>query len=182
VRADAVRNRQRVLDAAQTAFAEEGLAVPIDEIARRAGVGAGTVYRHFPTKVALYEAILLDHVERLTADATSRSLSPDAGDALFDFLTAMVERGSGNRALAEALAGAGVDVHAKLASTTRSLYDRLDDLLTAGQRNGAVRADVTPTEVRALLHAIHLAAERERGGPELAARLLAIMRDGLQAR
>jgi AcrR family transcriptional regulator len=182
VRADAVRNRQRVLDAAQAAFANEGLAVPIDEIARRAGVGAGTVYRHFPTKEALYEAILLDHVERLAAEAMSQSLSPDPGRALFDFLAVMIERGGGNRALAEALVGAGVDVHAKLASATRSLYARLDDLLAVGQRHGAVRADVTPAELHALLHAVHLAAEREGGGSERALRLLTLVRDGLQTR
>jgi AcrR family transcriptional regulator len=182
MRADAVRNRQRVLDAAQTAFAEEGLAVPIDEIARRAGVGAGTVYRHFPTKEALYEAILLNHVERLTADAVSRSRSPDPGQAFFDFLAAMVERGSGNRALAEALAGAGVDVHARLSSATRTLYKRLDDLLVAAQRDGAVNTDVSATDLRTLLHAIHLAVERQDGGPEHAARLLTLLRNGLQAR
>jgi len=73
-------------------------------IARRAGVGAGTVYRHFPTKEALYEAILLDHVERLTAEATLRPQSPEQpGEAFFDFLSGMVQKGGGNRALAEAV-------------------------------------------------------------------------------
>src|SRR6266545_3604820 len=70
-RADAVRNRQRVLEAAKEAFAAEGLAVPLDEIARRAGVGAGTVYRHFPTKEALFEAVILDRVRKLVDYAES---------------------------------------------------------------------------------------------------------------
>ena len=62
MRADARRNRARVLEAARAVFAEEGLAVPLDEIAARAGVGAGTVYRHFPTKEALFEAVVTDRI------------------------------------------------------------------------------------------------------------------------
>ncbi|MFC7761813.1 TetR/AcrR family transcriptional regulator [Catellatospora bangladeshensis] len=69
LRADARRNRAKVLQVAYEVFAAEGLGVPIDEIARRAGVGAGTVYRHFPTKEALYRAIVVDRVEHLVATA-----------------------------------------------------------------------------------------------------------------
>jgi hypothetical protein len=94
----------------------------------------------------------------------------------------MIERGSGNRALAEALAGAGVDVHARLFSATRTLYRRLDDLLAAAQRDGAVNSDISAADLRTLLHAIHLAVEREDGRPEHAARLLALLRNGLRAR
>ena len=64
MRADAARNRARVLEVAYETFAAEGLSVPIDEIARRAGVGAGTVYRHFPTKEALFPAVIDDRVRR----------------------------------------------------------------------------------------------------------------------
>lgn len=69
LRADARRNRERVLAAAQEAFAAEGISVPLDEIARRAGVGAGTVYRHFPTKEALFAAAIVDRVDRMTGRA-----------------------------------------------------------------------------------------------------------------
>src|SRR3954447_4416845 len=80
-RADARRNRQRVLEAAESAFAGEGISVPIDEIARRAGVGAGTVYRHFPTKDALLHAILAIRVERMTEEAHAAARAPDPGAA-----------------------------------------------------------------------------------------------------
>src|SRR5260370_4133101 len=81
MRADARRNRARVLEVAQAVFATEGLAVPIDEIARRAGVGAGTVYRHFPTKEALFEAIVISRVERLTEEGGSLASAEDPGPA-----------------------------------------------------------------------------------------------------
>ncbi len=68
LRADAVRNRARVLEVAYETFAAEGLSVPIDEIARRAGVGAGTVYRHFPTKEALFQAVIEDRMQHLVDD------------------------------------------------------------------------------------------------------------------
>ena len=87
LRADARRNRARVLDVAREVFAAEGLTVPIDEIARRAGLGIGTVYRHFPTKEALFEAIVLDRIERLTALAESAP-GADPGEAFFDFAIA----------------------------------------------------------------------------------------------
>ena len=70
MRADARRNRELILAAADAAFADEGLAVPVDEIARRAGVGAGTLYRHFPTKEALFEAVLVAHMDALAATGT----------------------------------------------------------------------------------------------------------------
>jgi AcrR family transcriptional regulator len=73
LRADARRNRARVLEAAQEAFTAEGLSVPLDEIARRAGVGAGTVYRHFPTKEALFEAVVVHRIQGLTEDALTRA-------------------------------------------------------------------------------------------------------------
>jgi AcrR family transcriptional regulator len=83
MRSDARRNRERVLAAAIEAFAAEGLAVSVHEIARRAGVGTGTVSRHFPTKQALYEAIVLERVGQLVAHARSLSESLDAGEAFF---------------------------------------------------------------------------------------------------
>jgi AcrR family transcriptional regulator len=179
LRADARRNRERVLDAARVAFAEEGLAVPIDEIARRAGVGAGTVYRHFPTKEALFEAVLMAHVERLIEEARSLAGAADPGAAFAGFLDRMIKHGAGNRALADALTGVGIDVHRSLSGATRDLHTALGELLTGAQAAGAIRADLTPAELRSLLHLIHLAAEREGGGPDSAARLLTIIYEGM---
>src|SRR5436189_3893468 len=90
LRADAARNRARVLKVAYQTFAAEGLAVPIDEIARRAGVGAGTVYRHFPTKEELYRAVIEDRLSRIVDDGRALLASQDPGQALFGFLRSMV--------------------------------------------------------------------------------------------
>src|SRR5580693_8328714 len=86
LRADAARNREKVLRAARDAFAESGYGVPLDEIAVRAGVGPGTVYRHFPTKEALFEAVVAARLQDLVADARGRADSGDPGSAFFGFL------------------------------------------------------------------------------------------------
>src|SRR3954447_18775801 len=105
LRADAARNRARVLEVAYQTFAADGLAVPIDDIARRAGVGAGTVYRHFPTKEALFEAVILDRLTRMARYAQSLTTAEDPGAAFFEFLHRLVTGASGSRDLADALAG-----------------------------------------------------------------------------
>lgn len=86
VRADAARNRARVLEVAYQTFAADGLSVPVDEIARRAGVGAGTVYRHFPTKEALFQAVIADRMHRIIDKGHALLKSKHPGDALFAFL------------------------------------------------------------------------------------------------
>jgi AcrR family transcriptional regulator len=85
-RSDSLRNRVRILEAAEEVFGSEGLSVPIDDIAERAGVGVGTIYRHFPTKETLFEAIVLRHFERLVDEARRRGAAEDAAGALFGFL------------------------------------------------------------------------------------------------
>jgi AcrR family transcriptional regulator len=112
-RADALRNHAQVLRVAADAFATEGLSVPVPvpvpvpEIARRAGVGTGTVSRHFPTKEALFAAVLLDRMEHLVAQADAIAETEDAGTAFFTFFVAVIREGAAHRGLAEALAGAG---------------------------------------------------------------------------
>lgn len=92
MRADAARNRARVLEVAYETFAAEGLSVPIDEIARRAGVGAGTIYRHFPTKEELFRAVVQDHIRRLI-EGYALLESDGPAEALFGFLRSMVRWG-----------------------------------------------------------------------------------------
>ena len=176
MRADAVRNRERVLAAARDEFAAHGLGVPIDDIARAAGVGAGTVYRHFPTKEALYEAILLQRVEALASEATSLASLDRPGDAFFGFLASFANEGNDNRALAEALASGGVDVATSLAAASRSLEHALAELLARAQAAGAVRADVSSADLLGLLAGVHAAAERG-GNPAL---MLAVIGNGLR--
>ena len=80
-----------MLEAAEEVFASEGLAVPIDEVARRAGVGVGTVYRHFPTKEALFEAIVVARLEALVERAEELCTSDDPGAAMFTFISELVD-------------------------------------------------------------------------------------------
>ncbi|MGC4746083.1 TetR/AcrR family transcriptional regulator [Micromonospora sp. DT201] len=175
-----MRNRAKVLQAAIDAFATDGLSVPIHEIARRAGVGTGTVSRHFPTKESLYEAIVQSVAKRLIVRAEALRATRDPGAALFDFLASMAEEGANNRALADALAGTGFDIAAAAAKGDHDLHSVLADLLTAAQRAGVVRPDVDAADLKAFLVGC---AVRERDGtaPTARDRMLAIIRDGLSA-
>src|SRR6476620_4963253 len=91
LRADAARNREKVLRAARDAFAESGYGVPLDEIAARAGVGPGTVYRHFPAKEALFQAVVTARIEDLIDNARARTDADDPGGAFFGFLARIAE-------------------------------------------------------------------------------------------
>jgi AcrR family transcriptional regulator len=165
MRADAERNRTKVLEAAVTAFAAEGLSVPVAEIARRAGVGTGTVSRHFPTKEALYRAIVLSRVEELVAQARTLIEQGPPERAFFEFFAYLVDQAAANRGLGEALGGAGFDIEAAAADLGLETLERR--LLDLAQRAGAVRADTTHEDVKALLLGC---LARERQPPDLAAR------------
>ena len=179
MRADARRNRARVLEAAQAAFADEGLLVPLDEIARRAGVGAGTVYRHFPTKEMLFETVILERVRGFVERARALTYSDRPGEALFDLVTSMAEESSTKRDLIDALAGAGIDVTSNLAEVNRELQDMIALLLASAQRAGAVRDDVGITDVMALLRGAFLATCQKAGETRMA---VAVICDGLRSR
>lgn len=181
LRADAARNRARVLRVAYETFAEEGLAVPIDEIARRAGVGAGTVYRHFPTKEALFAAIAADRIGQLVDTARALADAHDAGEAFFGFLFDVVREGRRDQGLVDALAGSGFDLAAVVPDAEREFLGVLGGLLDRAQRAGAVRPDVTVRDVKTLLVGCQ-AMQRYTGDAELAGRLAAVVRDGLTAR
>src|SRR5581483_10532344 len=103
LRSDARHNYARLLSAAAAAFAEHGPDAPLDEIARRAGVGIGTLYRHFPTRQALLEAVFLDSIEALGAEAVALRDAADPGDALATWLRAVLVHNLTQRGLKEAL-------------------------------------------------------------------------------
>jgi len=179
-RADARRNRARILEVAAESFATDGLTIPLDEIARRAGVGPGTVHRHFPTKERIFEEIILSHVEALAAEAKALRSETDAGAAFFDFCVRLIDKGMSNRGIAEALSGVGVDLQAKIAAATTDMHNAMEEVLIRAQRDDAVRGDVTIQEVKALFAGIHLAAELQPDDPQLPRRLMAIICDGLR--
>ena len=179
VRADARRNRARVLQVAIDAFASEGLSVPVHEIARRAGVGTGTVSRHFPTKEALFQAIVSSIAQQLVERARHLSATEDPGAAFFGFFTAMVEEGATNRGLADAFAGVGFDVEAAASAADHDVMGALRDLLGRAQRAGAVRADVDAADVKALMVGC-LARERPTADAHARARMVAVVCEGLR--
>jgi AcrR family transcriptional regulator len=152
LRADAARNRARVLEVAYETFAAEGLSVPIDEIARRAGVGAGTVYRHFPTKEDLFRAVVENRLQHLIDDGRALLDDPGPDAALFTFLRSMVlEWGATDQGLVDALAGLGIDVDSAAPDADAAFRRLLGELLVAAQRAGTVRADVDVAEIKALM-------------------------------
>ena len=180
LRADAARNRAKVLDAARAAFAAEGLAVPLDEIARRAGVGAGTVYRHFPTKEALFEAVVADRLDALAADAEAMLDGDDAGAAFFDFFLSMVEDADEKKDLADALMASGVGLSPQTLASAARLQTQLGALLDRALAAGAVRDGVSVADLHALAVGA-LAAEARAAAEEgyVQGRLTRLICDGL---
>jgi AcrR family transcriptional regulator len=176
LRADALRNRQRLLAAADAAFAEEGLSVSLDEIARRAQVGAGTVHRHFPTKEALIGAVIASRLEALSIDARTLANAADPGDIFYDFFTRLVIEGAASHALAAGLVASGVDVDAVVSKPVRDLMVSLAKLLGRAQRAGVVRKDIRASDLPALLAGAHAIERHPAGGK----RGLAIFCDALR--
>ncbi|MFE4209837.1 TetR/AcrR family transcriptional regulator, partial [Streptomyces goshikiensis] len=151
LRADAARNRARVLDVATEVFATRGVGVSTEEIARAAGVGVGTLFRHFPTKEALLAAVMVRRLEAMAA-MTARLADRDGpAEAFFSCFRLVVEQSEGKSEFVRALAAAGVDVHASLQEPTREIQTRLAGLLSEAQQAGAVRPELCMPELLALL-------------------------------
>jgi AcrR family transcriptional regulator len=167
------------LEAALAAFASEGLSVPVHEIARRAGVGTGTVSRHFPTKESLFVAVLMSRVEWLISLARQLSTAADPKDAFFEFIAALVAEGAGNRGLADALTGAGFDIKAAVSGPDHDVSGAVADLLIRAQRVGAVRPDVDTADVMALVSGC-LARQPDPADPAARDRLVAVVCAGLR--
>lgn len=180
LRADALRNRAKVLDAAQAVFAAHGTGVSTEEVARAAGVGIGTVFRHFPTKEALLEAVYVAQLRALAAEAETLLSAPDAGAAFFAFFTSVVRHAAAKNAFSAALAEAGVDVSETTEETGRELKRALGVLLGRAQEAGAVRGDIGLPVVLTLLVGATQAAERVGAGGRVRDRALTVVLDGLR--
>ncbi|MEV0341560.1 TetR family transcriptional regulator [Nocardia sp. NPDC050713] len=179
-RADAQRNRALVLAAAQRAFAERGVAVTLAEVARRAGVGAGTVYRHFPTKTDLLEAVMQQRVDRLARLAAERVGARDPGAAFFAVCAEVVSTTPRNQALCEMVQSDDGWPRTLMRSAGERFHRALDALLLAAQRQGAVRADIAVADVLDVFTGC-VAIQRNRpAGAELAPAVV-ILLDALRA-
>jgi AcrR family transcriptional regulator len=174
-RADAQRNRARVLAAAERVFAERGTTASTEEVARAAGVGVGTVFRHFPSKEALLRALVVERLARVAAEAREHAAGPDPGAAFFDFFAAVVRGSTTKLELVDALAELGVHPNEATAPAAEETASAVAALLTEAQRAGAVRRDVTAEDVIALLAG---ASQARRHAAD--DRPLAVILDGLR--
>jgi AcrR family transcriptional regulator len=171
LRADAARNREKVLRAARDVFAESGYGAPLDEIAARAGVGPGTVYRHFPAKEALFEAVVAARVTDLVRDARARASAADPGEAFFGFLGRLSGEAAAKRDLPDAISVAG--------SLREDVFAALDELLGRAQRAGAVRPGIRTGDLIALIKGMFASLD---GSADQARRdvVFAVLTDGLR--
>jgi AcrR family transcriptional regulator len=180
-RADARRNVELLIAAAREAFATEGPNAPLDDIARAAGVGSGTLYRHFPTRLALLEAVYRDNVERLCEEGTRLAATEPPAEALVDWLRGFVSIVSQKRGLAAALSADGreselfAQCHAMINATGGALLDQ-------AKAAGAVRDDVDLADLLKMAKAFAYAGETSSEGGALADRLLVLSMDGLRPR
>jgi AcrR family transcriptional regulator len=178
MRADARRNRERLLTAATAAFAEHGADAPLEDIARRAGVGIGTLYRHFPTRLALQEGVFSSQVDMVCARGRDLARDPSPGDAFSAWLRVLsgylVTKRGLSRALIENL---GKDSEL-ISSCSQMMRTTAAGLLTRAQQAGVVRPDITDMDVMRLVHGIAVATEQVPGDAD---RLISLMLDGLRS-
>jgi AcrR family transcriptional regulator len=178
MRADAQRNYARLVEAAREAFTQSGADASLEDIARRAGVGIGTLYRHFPTRQQLIEATYLEEVEALCASADELSELP-AWDALSAWLRRFVRYVTAKRALAaELLASVGAESEL-LRSCGTAIYDTGRPLMQRAQLDGTVRPDASFEDVMRLVSGITMMRTASEDDVE---RVLSLALDGLRYR
>jgi len=179
MRADARRNRARILVAAEEVFATKGASASTEEVASRAGVAIGTVFRHFPTKDDLLRAVMKELLRRLMEELQSLNVDGDPATALFTFFAGMVEQAAAKKTVVDLLAQAGV--HVDIAEPVQALRRAIGGLLTRAQQAGAVRQDVQLNEVMALLTSTCQGALSAGWDRRLQHRTTAIVFDGLRS-
>jgi AcrR family transcriptional regulator len=178
MRADARRNRARILAAAEKVFAEQGPSGSTEQIAAEAEVAIGTVFRHFPTKQALLQAIMKDLLVRLADQAGELAAQEDPATGLFTFFASLVRQAAAKKTVVELLANAGVDV--PISDSVQTLRHSIETLLVQAQKAGGVRDDVHLDTVIALLTGACQGAVQAGWDLDLQDRTLAIIFDGLR--
>jgi AcrR family transcriptional regulator len=173
-----VRNRALVLDAARRTFAARGADATLEEIAREAGVGIGTLYRHFPTRDDLVTAVFHDRVDELEARAAELLRADDPGAALVVWLSAQLENATTCRRLEAEAMLAMLDTPDDEPSPCAAMRETAGALLLRAQTAGAVRDDIDVDDLVRMVQAIVLAAEQSTD-PDAAERLFTVMLDGI---
>jgi AcrR family transcriptional regulator len=181
MRSDARDNRDRVLAAAKIVFAEHGAHASLNKIAQRAGVGPGTLYRHFPTLQALLVGIIGGDVEALCANGRALLAHPVPDEALRGWLRAVATHATAMRGLVatELAAEPAADTNAALAACHDAIRSTGAALLARAQHEGSAPADVDIVDLLKLVNAVAWASEQARDDPDLLDRLLTLATRGL---
>jgi AcrR family transcriptional regulator len=180
LRADARRNRERVIAAAGIVFAEHGRDAQMDDVAKRAGVGVGTVYRHFPTKEALIEALAIDRFERILATGKEALLNPDPWAAFEGAIYAGAELTASDRSFSEIVGELSGPMPLPEA-LERDMRETYGELMRRAQEAGALRADVVFDDVPMLMCGIGMGSLKPHMCPGAWQRHVGIVLDGLRA-
>jgi AcrR family transcriptional regulator len=185
LRADAERNRRRILVAAAEVFAKRGLDAGLDEIARHAGVGTGTVYRRFPDKALLIEALFESRIDALLELAESALAIEDPWTGMVHFLEGAIEMQQADRGLKELLFGDGCAhgaANARFATRMEALIPTISAIVDRAKASGQLRADVDVTDFAVIQFMLHgVGAFAAAVEPDLWRRQLALLLDGLRA-
>ena len=180
-RADAIRNRERVLEAAKAVFSQGGPEASLEKVARRAGVGIGTLYRHFPTREALYEAVYRHEVEQLVELAGHLEAETAPVEALRRWLQAGVEFMATKKGMAAALAMAAQGSPDLVAYSLDRLTGAVGELLQRASAAGEIRVDIGPEDLLRTLVGMCYAHDRP-GWQAKVLRLVDVFIDGLRQR
>jgi AcrR family transcriptional regulator len=178
MRADARRNYEALLTAARELFLEQGCDAPLDEVAKRAGVGAGTLYRHFPSRPDLLGAVYVTDIDEM-CDAAEKLTDLDPGQALGTYMDLHLSFGMRNSGIKKAMREmlADVDPQPEVLTLCKTRMTEIaGGMLIRAQQAGAARKDVDPVTFLRMIHGIALACD---DNPELAPAMLAVMKDGL---
>jgi AcrR family transcriptional regulator len=182
LRRDARENRERILEAARGAFAELGIDASVEEIAWRAGVGMGTLYRRFPTKDALIDAVFEEHLDNISRAAEQALDATDAWEGLLDYLAHVVGLQAADRGLSE-IVGAHLRTEQLVARARIRLRPLVQRLIIRAQEAGKLRPDVVYEDISVLLWTTGRVVDATRDvEPEFWQRYLALVVDGLRAR
>jgi AcrR family transcriptional regulator len=178
-RADSARNRQSLIDAAKAAFADVGLNVSLEEIARRAGVGIGTLYRHFPTREAVVEAVYRREVEQLAEAAPLLLETSPAADALHKWMHLFIDYIATKRLIAPSLGAAAARTSPLYATSAELITRAITTLVKRAVATGEVRRDIDPSDLlRAMVGVSY--GNPDAGWQASARRLIDILMDGLR--
>ncbi len=178
LRADARRNRERIVKAAREVFAQYGRDAQMDDVARKAKLGVGTLYRHFPTKEALVQALAADKFERLQAVASDCLGVEDCWEAFAGFVRASASQMAADRALYEAVQGAD----ARGAADAVGLRDTVTELIRRAQAQGTIRPDFGVEDIPMFMCSLGAAVQMAGGDAARWERHLELMLDGLRPR